>query len=186
MSRGGPADSMGPASSSKSIRPGRWRISLVGGLAVGLAVAGAIALVVWPAGRDAAAARRAVSEGRLDEASDALRRWLRASPRSAEAHYLKARVAWARRDLPGVQQELERARALGYPADRMERLFGLLLARTNRNGEAEPLLKRAFEAGREADPEVAEALARIYLGSFRLNEAGAVLDRWAREVPRDA
>ena len=30
------------------------------------------------------------------------------------------------------------------------------------------------------------ALVRIYLGSFRLADAGTVLDRWAHDVPRDA
>ena len=33
---------------------------------------------------------------------------------------------------------------------------------------------------------MAEALARLYLESFRLNDAAAVLDRWMRDAPNDA
>jgi tetratricopeptide (TPR) repeat protein len=175
---------MGPTAPLKRNRPGRRRIMLVGGLAAVLAIVAAIA--IGRTDRDAATARRALADGRLDRASAALDRWLKSSPRSAEAHYLKARIAWARHDLGTVHQELERARTLGYPPGLMARLTGLFLARTHQTAEAEPLLRRAFDEGRQPDPEVAEALARIYLGSFRLHEAGAVLDRWAREVPRDA
>jgi hypothetical protein len=186
-SREGQADPTVPAASPKLSRPGRRRMIALGGLATVLVIAATTGLVVaWLAGRGAAAARRALADGRLDEASTAAERWLRSSPRSAEAHYLKAQIAWARRDLAAVHEALERAREPGYPPDQMARLLGLLLARTNQAGNAEPLLRRAFDEGRQPDPEVAEALARIYLGSFRLHEAGAVLDRWAREVPRDA
>ena len=55
--------------------------------------------------------------------------------------------------------------------------------RLDQAGNAEPLLRRTFDKGRGPDPEVAEALSRNYLGSFRQNEAGAVLDRWAGETP---
>ena len=52
--------------------------------------------------------------------------------------------------------------------------------------EAEPLLRRALDSSPNPDPDVAEALTRLYLGTFRLGEAAAVLDRWHREVPDDA
>jgi tetratricopeptide (TPR) repeat protein len=166
---------------------GRRRKWLVGVVGVVLATSAAIAaIVVWRADRNAATARRALAEGRLVEASEALERWLKSSPRSAEAHYLKARIAWARHDLGTVQQELDRAEVLGYPPGLMARLAGLFLARTNQTALAEPLLRRAFDEGRGPDPEVAEALARVYLGSFRMTDAQLVLDRWIREVPQDA
>jgi tetratricopeptide (TPR) repeat protein len=177
---------MVPATSRVS-RPARRPIIIAGGLAAIVAIAAGTAIVVAHlAGRDAAAARRALAEGRLDEASAALNRWLEASPGSAEAHYLKARLAWKRKDAGTVQAELERARALGYPAAQMADVVGLLLARTNQSAAAEPYLHEALDSGRPLDPEVAEALVRIYLSTFRLNEAGDVLDRWARAVPTDA
>ena len=48
----------------------------------------------------------ALAEGRLDEASKAVEHWLSSSPNSAEAHYFKARIAWAQNDLSTVDQEL--------------------------------------------------------------------------------
>jgi tetratricopeptide (TPR) repeat protein len=178
---------MEPTMSLKLTRPRRRRTMLVGGAAVVLVTVMAVAAtVVWRSDRDAATAHRALAEGRLDEASAALDRWLRSSPRSAEAHYLKARLAWTRRDLGTVQQEIDRAAALGYPPGLMARLTGLLLARTHQAVKAEPLLRRVLDEGRGPDPEVAEALARIYLGSFRMGDARVVLDRWIREAPRDA
>src|SRR5206468_90013 len=79
----------------------------------------------------------------------------------------------------------DRAGALGYPPEAIGRLRGLVLARAGRPEAAEPLLRSAWEHARGPDPEVAEALARIYLETFRLDRAAAVLDRWAREVPAD-
>jgi tetratricopeptide (TPR) repeat protein len=99
---------------------------------------------------------------------------------------LKAKIAWAQGDLPTVGQELERARTLGYPSHEMVGLYGLFLARANSKSDAEPYLRRAFDTSSKLDPDVAEALARLYLGSFRLAEAALVLDRWLREKPGDA
>jgi predicted Zn-dependent protease len=187
VSREGPVDPMEPTTSLKLNPPDRRRTMVVGGGVVVLATVMAIAAIgVWRSDRDAATARRAIAEGRLDEASAAVDRWLTSSPNSAEAHYLKARIAWARRDLGTVQQEIDRAAALGYPPGLMARLTGLFVARTHQAAKAEPLLRRAFDEGRGPDPEVAEALARIYLGSFRMGDARVVLDRWIREVPSDA
>jgi tetratricopeptide (TPR) repeat protein len=138
------------------------------------------------AGREALVVRRALATGRLDEASQALERWLRSSPDSAAAHYFKARIAWLQNDFPAVDRELARARALGYDWQAVARLKGLLLARGNQTSEAEPLLRQALDSSRRLDPEVAEALTRLYLGTFRLGAAAAVLDRWMREVPDDA
>jgi predicted Zn-dependent protease len=47
-------------------------------------------------------------------------------------------------------------------------------------------LRQALEGSRKLDPEVAEALTRIYLSGFRLGRATEVLDRWLRESPGDA
>ncbi len=91
-----------------------------------------------------------------------------------------------RNDLSTVDQELARALELGYNRAPLTRLRGLLLARVNQPAEAEPLLRQAFDGSPNADPEVAGALARLYLGSFRLGEAAAVLDRWIQDVPDDA
>ncbi len=152
-------------------------------------VAGALA--VWlcasvAAAWDARATRRALAEGRLEDAAQAVERWLLSSPGSAEAHFYKARIAWAQNNLATTDVELARARALGYSWQPSNRLLGLLLARTNETTEAETLLRQAIEIAGKPDPEVADALVRIYLGTFRLNEAQEVLEHWARAAPDDA
>lgn len=134
---------------------------------------------------DAQTVRHALEQGQLDEAYRVLEHWLGNRPQAAEAYYLKARLAWARNDLPTAQQGLTRARALGYPVGQLLELRGLLLARTNQTAEAEPLLRKAAETARQIDPDVAEALVRIYLGEFRLGRAAEVLNRWLREWPDD-
>jgi len=156
---------------------------------VAIVVAGALAVGLRgnvTAAWDARQTRRALADRRLDDAARAVERWLVSSSSSAEAHFYRATIAWAQNDLATTDAELARARALGYSWQPSNRLRGLLLARTNETTEAETLLRQAIESAGKPDPEVAEALARIYLGTFRLIEAQEVLERWARAVPDDA
>jgi tetratricopeptide (TPR) repeat protein len=165
-------------------------------LAVGMAVAvGATGLWMTLSGRvwnwaeppSAGQARAAIAAGRYEEARTCLEHWITARPRAAEAHYLSAMVAWREDRLGAVLPELERARKLGHSTSDIDRLRGLVLARAGRVEEAEPLLHAAWDEadGKRADPEVAEALARLAMGHFELGLAAEVLNRWAREVPGD-
>jgi Flp pilus assembly protein TadD len=135
---------------------------------------------------DARFARAAVAAGRLDDAVAPLERWIRARPGNAEAWFLKARVASDRRQPQEALQFLSRARELGYPEEPTVRLMGILLARTGRDTEAEPLLRRALGSSTRPEPEVARELTRIYLESYRLEAAAAALKRWLRDAPHDA
>jgi Flp pilus assembly protein TadD len=153
---------------------------------LGLAAAGAWLFLGLTADRDARLARTAVAAGRFDEADPPLARWVRARPENAEAWYLKARVAAGRGQPNEAIRYLERARSLGHPEEPTGRLMGLLLARTGRTAEAEPLLRRALASSTRPEPEVARELARIYLESYRIDAAAAVLERWMRDAPRDA
>jgi tetratricopeptide (TPR) repeat protein len=136
--------------------------------------------------RDARTANLALEQGRLGAASRALERWLRSAPDSADAHYLKARIAWIQNDLSTVDRELSEADRLGYSWNQLARLRGLLLARGSQKSEAEVMLRWQFDHSSEPDSEVAEALVRLYLGTYRLGDAATVLDRWMREAPGDA
>jgi len=127
-----------------------------------------------------------LQEGRLDEASVVLERWLKNQPQAAEAHYLKARLAWAQNDFPLANDELTRARALGYALQPLAGLRGLLLAQTGHTTEAEPLLREVVDGTEKLDPDIAETLTHIYLGGFRLGRAADLLDRWVRDWPGDA
>ena len=69
----------------------RWRRTIIAAVLVlvSMTAAGLWVRGVGLSGRDAQIVRRAFAAGRLDEASGALERWLRSSPDSAEAHYLR-------------------------------------------------------------------------------------------------
>jgi predicted Zn-dependent protease len=134
---------------------------------------------------DAQAVRLAVDAGRHSEASGPLRRLLEARPDDAEAHYLKARVMLGLGHPEETLTELERARSLNYPVTLVEGLRGIVLARTGRYAEAEPLLLRLSEESPKLDPEVEEALTRTYLATFQFTPALAAIDRWIRAAPGD-
>ena len=146
-------------------------------VAVG-AILALVAVGAWSAGEIAArsaarAARRAVADRRFAEAEAALGRWLRARPRSAEAHYLKARVALALGRPQEAVDELAAARVLGHPAAPLDRLDAIIRANAGRHAEAEPVLRRVLEGSKAPDPEAAEALARVYLETYRFQDAAA-------------
>jgi len=160
--------------------------------AVGLVLLlGALGLVLsrrfWatPGPASAAQARAALAAGRYAEARMYLDRWIADRPDQGEPHYLRAESAWKQGQLEGVPADLTRARELGYPASRIDRLWGLVLSSSGRGEEAEPLLHAAWDesAGRHADNEVAEALAKVAMQRFELGFALEVLERWAIEAP---
>lgn len=132
---------------------------------------------------DARVARRAVKEGRFNEAQGPLQRWLLARPRAAEAHFLTARVALGLNRPDDIPGPLERAKEMGHPAPEVDRIWGLVFARAKRYTRAEPLLRSAWDACLGHDPEVAEALARVYLETLQLEPAAEVLRCWARDAP---
>jgi tetratricopeptide (TPR) repeat protein len=138
------------------------------------------------AGRAAREARRAIAAGRHREAREPLERWVRAEPRAAEAHALLAQVALEEGDLAKVTDQLNQARALGYPKSELERLHAVTLARIGRFAEAEPILVRLYQSQVNPDPAVDEALARLYLMTYRLTQAEQVIRRWIRDAPADA
>jgi tetratricopeptide (TPR) repeat protein len=107
----------------------------------------------------------------------------------AAPHTQAADRAWSECRLEEAAGELARARQRGEPAAQIDRLWGLVYAQAGRPDEALPLLRRAWdqpdEPAKHSDPQVAEALARIYMERFELAEAAIVVDRWARDVPID-
>jgi tetratricopeptide (TPR) repeat protein len=137
------------------------------------------------ASRDALEARRALAAGRFAAAVAPIARWLKAQPDSAEAQFLKGRVALALGNLPEAAERLKRAQELGHPRPQLVLLQAMLASRLGRHAEAEPILRQAFLDARGPDPQLDEALARVYLETYDLNRAAVVLDRWAREAPED-
>jgi hypothetical protein len=127
----------------------------------------------WAVEKDARSARMAIASGRHRQAREPLARWLRARPASAEAHAFMAQVALDEGDLAKVTDELNQARALGYPNSALERLHAVSLSRIGRYAEAEPILIRRFNSQSSPDPAVDEALARVYMMTHRPNLIGA-------------
>jgi tetratricopeptide (TPR) repeat protein len=140
------------------------------------------ALTSWTASR---AARRTMAAGRFSDAEEVIRRWLAARPSSVEAHYLLAQVAIGRQRPQEAIEELARARSLGYPVESVDRLEAIIRAHTGRYAESEPVLRHEMERATAPDPEVAEALARIYLETYRFQAAAAVLEQWIQSAPGD-
>lgn len=168
----------------RSPSPGARRVVAVASLAV-LLVAAAVAAREWPVRRDARSARRALAAGRYAEALEAADRWLRARPGATEGHYLKVRAAIAQGRRREYLDGLKAARELGLPAEQAALLRALLDVRHGRLAHAEPVLRDAFLRAREPDPQLDEALARVYLETYNFRLAPAVLRRWARDAPDD-
>ncbi len=157
------------------------------GLGVLVTLVGLSALV-WDrvaGSRQTSAIARAIDAGELDSAERGLASLARSRPRSAEAAYLRARLSMARDRPSEVLEFLKQARDLGYADPPMNRLVGLIQAKAGSPQKAEPLLRSAWDSLPGPDPDVADALCRIYVESYRFDPALAVLDRWLRENPED-
>ncbi len=96
-----------------------------------------------------------------------------------------AELALAENDLGRVKPEYNEARSLGYPDAKLERLMAIWLARIGRFSEAEPVLTLLFSEQAGSDPAVDEALARVYLKTYRLARAKAAIRRWIEDAPTD-
>jgi predicted Zn-dependent protease len=156
-----------------------------------LAVPAAAALVAWvlwdqaQVRRDAQEAREAVASGDYERAREPLANWRRRRPDSLEALRLQARVFLGLGRNEEAAETLRALREQGGTGAPVEALEAVLLARAGRHGEAEPILLRVDDRRDSPDPLIAEALARVYLETFRLGAAQAVIDRWARAAPDD-
>jgi tetratricopeptide (TPR) repeat protein len=152
---------------------------------VGLVVAIAIRGNARETARDENAVRKALATAKYAQALEPLERWLRRSPNSAEAHLLKARVMLGLERPAEFETNLAKARELGASPDEVDVVRAILKAHLGRYSEAYPVLVRAFDENRGPDPQLDEALARVYLETYRLTLATKVLDRWTRDVPAD-
>jgi tetratricopeptide (TPR) repeat protein len=168
-------------------RPRRRTSAIVAGVLV--FVIGAVALFLRLSSRsdraEALAARQAVAAGHFGAAQAPLDRWLRAEPSSAEAYLLKAEAELGLGQLREAMAAANRSRELGRPEEDVERVRALILARARRYDQAEPVLLRIWSGAHRPDTDVDQALARIYLETFRFGAAGEVISQWMRDAPAD-
>ena len=119
------------------------------------------------------------------EARALIDRWAALDPRSGEPEYYRALLDVQSGRPAEALDAMRRAVSLGYPEGPLLAPRAVLLAQAGRTEEAEPVLARAFRESSPPRAEVAESLARIYLATFRLAEAGRVLEGWAGFAPED-
>jgi tetratricopeptide (TPR) repeat protein len=140
----------------------------------------------WPYWQAAREARLQLAGGRYREAARTANRWLRSRPEAAEAHFVRAKAAIALGSRTEIVEGMRKAKALGYPEERIALLRALLDAQAGRFALARPVLLRAFNAMREPDPMLEEALARVLMETYDWPNAVKVLARWTTDAPDDA
>lgn len=166
----------------------RKRIRLWGatfGILSAVCVAGFVATGSLSRYVDARAARRLIASGELERARDPLERWIKADPDDAEAYFLRAQIESAGGRSAEAFRDLDRSQWLGFAERPIYRLRALILVRLGRFFEAEPILLHLLDESSHPDPQADEALTRIFLETYRLENAIAFLNRWVRDAPRD-
>ncbi len=173
--------------STASQPPSRAGRRLVISIAVAMAALAAGVVVYRGMERRALAApvRNLFEASRYDEARKPLERLSRLDPSSGEAAYLEGWLALADDRPLDVVKAVDRARALGYDGTRLDCLAAIYQARAKRYSIAEPILEAAYQAHMPPEALVAKELASIYLSTYRLGPAGAVIERWRTLVPGD-
>jgi len=166
-------------------RSPRWVLWACVAVAVVMLSAGAYFTLGRNATRNAKIAREAVAERRFDDARLALATWMKSDPNAAEAQYLLARVELAEGRAQEAMNALGKALDLGHPAEELATYRAVIQANADQFDAAEPILRRALAASKEPMPDVAKALARVYLSTFRLPRASAAIARWMRDDPDD-
>ncbi len=165
----------------------RSRLKL--GIAAVLAVVGAGAFfTIWrggPSQEIASSVRRQVAARDLKSARTSITQWLAREPRAADAYALLARVEVAEGHDQEAVNALARAVDLGYPPLKLAPFFAVVQSRSENYDQAEPVLRLALAETEEPMPEVAQALARVYLKTFRLKEAAQPIARWMKDAPDD-
>ena len=161
-------------------------------IAVAIAALVAAIAIAWAASARASASAK-LAEGirghvlarEYDRARAGLKDYLRLRPADGWGRLYLARVELGQDHPQEAINALARAMELGYPPSELAPYYAIVQSRGDQHGQAEPVLLKALAESDEPRPEVAEALVRLYLRTFRLREARAPLDRWTRDAPRD-
>ncbi len=130
-------------------------------------------------------ARAQVAAREFARARISLASWLRRDPNSSEAHYLLARVDLAEGHPQEVLIELARSMALGHSPDVLAPYYAVVQSQGDQGAQAEPLLRKSLADSDQPQPEIAEALAKLYIRTFRFKEADEPIRRWMHDAPDD-
>ena len=173
--------------SSRPVR--RWLVpGIVLLAAIGVDCSAYLVLRVGHSSALANSARGLVRAGQYAEARPVVERWVAEAATDAdraEAYYHLARVELAADRTQETVNALGKSLDLGYPPSVLAPYRAVIQARSRQYAEAEPVLRQALATSDEPMPEVAQALARTYLSTFRLKEAAAPIARWMKDAPDD-
>jgi tetratricopeptide (TPR) repeat protein len=154
-------------------------------LPLAVAAVSYVALTQYREGRWARAVRQSFAARRYDHAREPLARWLAARPSSGEARYYEAWLAVADDRPHDALDAVQRATKLSFDSMLLRCLTAILHSRAGQFNEAEPTLRQAFDEASDPQAEVAQELARIYLKTFRLDQAASAIERWKRLAPEN-
>ena len=135
--------------------------------------------------RHQAVVRTAIANRQFDLARGELSQWLKADPDSPEAYYLLARVELAADHAQETVNALAKSLDLGFPPEKLSPYRAVIQVRSGHYDEAEPILRKALADSDEPMPEIAQALANLYLATFRMRDAAKPIARWMRDAPDD-
>jgi tetratricopeptide (TPR) repeat protein len=122
---------------------------------------------------------------RYADAQQPLERWLVLRPDSGEAIYYKAWAALAADQPAEAAPAIDRARKIGFDSERLHCLAAIGQSRSKQFNEAEPVLDEAFRTELEPRSLIAQELARIYLSTYRLDQAAVAIERWRELEPEN-
>lgn len=128
--------------------------------------------------------RALVDRAEFQEARDLIvGQWVATEPESAEAQYFLGR------SLLGLDRPQEalvafgKALELGYPQADLERIIGIVLARSGRVTQAQSMLEQDLARHPAPDAERDEAIAKIDADLYRFGSALEAVERWAKAAP---
>ncbi len=130
--------------------------------------------------------RAAFTSGKFDEGKELLRDWLTRQPQSPDAQYYEAWRAFAADQPKEAARAIDLARKTGLDRARLDCLAAIGQSRSQLFNDAEPILQTALREQVEPRALIAKELARIYLSTYRLDQAANMIERWRSLAPQDA
>jgi tetratricopeptide (TPR) repeat protein len=128
-------------------------------------------------------ARIALQRFRTDSALEWLKAAQKWEPDNAETHFLVARVCRRKGQFDDMEEHLEEARRLGFPAARLERERRLAVAQTGRVHEVQRYLPGMLTAPDDDGPEICASYVSGFCLSFDFGSATPLLDAWSADYP---
>ena len=163
----------------------RWLWTLLAGVVVAIAAGSFFLYQQLRVIRLERGVRAAFIAGQFELGSELLRAWLAIQPQSPDAQYYEAWRAFAADQPKEAAEAIDLARKTGLDRDRLDCLAAIGQSRSQLFKEAEPILQTAFRDQVEPRALIAKELARIYLSTYRLDQAAGMIERWRALAPQD-